>query len=112
LNPPSFSTYEDKLTEVSYLGNLEYEKTFGDFSTRAGVWGELNTRSRYRVTSATAGGFILPDVYNVSNSVDEKSTSNYIEKRKVNSLFGYVGVGYKDMLYLDATIRNDISSTL
>lgn len=112
LNPPSFSTYEDKLTEVSYLGNLEYEKTFGDFSTRAGVWGELNTRSRYYVTSATAGGFILPDVYNVSNSLNEKSTSNYIEKRKVNSVFGYAGVGYKDMLYVDATIRNDISSTL
>ncbi|MGN7720623.1 SusC/RagA family TonB-linked outer membrane protein [Chitinophaga sp. 22620] len=112
LDPPSFSTEEDKRTEVSYLANIEYEKTIKDFSVRAGAWGELNTRTRYRVTSATAGGFILPDVYNVSNSLNEKVTTNLIQERKVNSLFGYAGVGFRDMLYLDATVRNDISSTL
>ncbi len=112
LNPPSFSTNEDKNTEVSYVGSLEYDRTFNDFSFKAGVFGEINKRKRYLVTAATAGGFIVPNVYNVSNSLNEKVATNFISNRQTNSLYGYATIGYRNMLFLDGSIRNDISSTL
>lgn len=112
LNPPSFSTNEDKRTETSYLGSLEYDKTFSTISLRAGVYGEINKRKRYYVTSATAGGFIVPNVYNVSNSLNEKVTTNLISNRQTNSLFGFASLGFKDFVFVDLSVRNDISSTL
>lgn len=112
LDPAFFGTQEDKRTETSYLGNLEYDKRFNDISLRAGIFGEINKRKRYFVSSQTAGGFIVPDVYNVSNSLNEKVTSNTISERQTNSLYGYASVGFRDMIYLDGVIRNDVSSTL
>ncbi|WP_315815376.1 hypothetical protein [Paraflavitalea speifideaquila] len=32
--------------------------------------------------------------------------------KKVNSLYGYANVGYHNMLFLELSLRNDISSTL
>lgn len=112
LSPASFSTNEDKRTETSYLGSLEYGRTFSDFTFRAAVYGEVNKRKRYLVTAATAGGFIVPNVYNVSNSLNEKVATNFMSNRQINSLYGYVSAGYRDMLFLDVSVRNDISSTL
>ncbi len=66
LNPAFYGTNQDKRTETAFLGSLEYEKNVNDFSVRAGIWGEINKRKRNQVSSQTAGGFIVPNVYNVS----------------------------------------------
>ncbi|WP_343701315.1 SusC/RagA family TonB-linked outer membrane protein [Chitinophaga sp.] len=112
LNPAFYGTNQDKRTETAFLGSLEYEKNVNDFSVRAGIWGEINKRKRNQVSSQTAGGFIVPNVYNVSNSLNEKVTSNFVQNRQINSLFGYASVGYRDMVFLDGSLRNDVSSTL
>ncbi|MDR1723875.1 MAG: SusC/RagA family TonB-linked outer membrane protein [Tannerella sp.] len=39
-------------------------------------------------------------------------TSNYGPDKRINSLYAFVNLGYKNMLYLDITGRNDWSSTL
>ncbi|HEV7736838.1 MAG TPA: hypothetical protein VGO47_05615, partial [Chlamydiales bacterium] len=112
LNTPSFSNNETKFKETSYIGSLEYDKTFNDFSFRAGVFAELFKQDRNDVSTATAGGFIVPNVYNVSNSLNEKVATNFISVKKVNSLYGYTNIGYKDLVFLDLSLRNDISSAL
>jgi TonB-linked SusC/RagA family outer membrane protein len=112
LNTESFSTSETKFRETNFLGTIDYENTFGDFSVKGSVYGELMKQEQYNVTAATSGGFILRNVYNVSNSLNEKNATNFMSTRKVNSLYGYASVGYKNLLFVDVNLRNDISSSL
>lgn len=112
INTPSFATFENKYKETSYLGGLEYDHVFNWLSVRASAYGELNKQENYNIRAATNGGFIQPNVYNVSNSLNEKIATNFMSIKKVNSLFGYVTLGLKDILFVDLSVRNDISSAL
>jgi TonB-linked SusC/RagA family outer membrane protein len=112
LHTPSYGSGTAKSTEVTYIGSAEYDKNFSNLSLRAGVFGELRTNTRDDVSTSTRGGFIQPNVYNVSNSLNEKNATNYYEKRKVNSLYGYINLGYNDLVFLELSARNDVSSTL
>src|SRR5699024_7339136 len=59
------------------------------------------------------GGIILPDLYNIGNVLPTSlNYSNSLSQKGVRSLYGTVSVGYKQMIYLDVTGRNDWSSTL
>ncbi|WP_315815377.1 hypothetical protein [Paraflavitalea speifideaquila] len=72
LGTPRFATSESKFRETNFVGSAEYEKTFSDFTLNAAVLGELMTQQTDVVNASTNGGFILPNVYNVSNSLGEK----------------------------------------
>ncbi|NII84299.1 MULTISPECIES: SusC/RagA family TonB-linked outer membrane protein [unclassified Pedobacter] len=112
LNTPAFNSASTKFSETNYLANLAYDKEFGSFSLKAAVYGELMTQDNNNVATGTVGGFIVPNVYNVSNSLNEKSATNSFSRRKVNSLYAYTTLGYKNYLFLDLNLRNDITSTL
>lgn len=68
--------------------------------------------------SRTEGGLIVPGNYNIENSknLPKAEAGNVREgivgNRKVNSVYSYLNLGYKEMLYLQVTGRNDWSSTL
>ncbi|MFT3827118.1 MAG: SusC/RagA family TonB-linked outer membrane protein [Chitinophagaceae bacterium] len=112
INIPKFGVSESKFRETNFVGSIEYDKSINDLSFHAAALGELMSQKTMLNTESTAGGFIVPDVYNVSNSLNEKVATNNTARKKVNSLYGYASIGYKDFLYLDLSIRNDISSTL
>ncbi|MFF5381897.1 SusC/RagA family TonB-linked outer membrane protein [Pedobacter suwonensis] len=112
LNTPAFSSSSTKFSETNYLANLAYDKEFGSFSLKAALYGELMTQDNNNVAAGTVGGFIVPNVYNVSNSLNEKSATNSFSRRKVNSLYAYATLGYKNYLFLDLNLRNDVTSTL
>lgn len=54
---------------------------------------------------------IIPDMYAITNYAT-KSLDYYKPRKRINSLYGAVNFGYKSMLYVDVTLRNDWSSTL
>ena len=55
--------------------------------------------------------FFTRDLYTIQNA--SKVTPNYdISERQVNSLYGAAEVGWRDMLFVNATVRNDWFSTL
>ena len=61
------------------------------------------------------GGSILtvPGLYRISNiPLASLQVSNGSNKKEIYSLYGMASMGYKNMLYLDLTARNDWSSTL
>lgn len=62
--------------------------------------------------SYTSGGLIIPGLYKVQNSGLLPETIEYENEKEVQSLYGSVNIGYKGMLYLDVTARNDWSSTI
>lgn len=54
----------------------------------------------------------IPTWYNLSNSSEIPSTSQYKQLRRIMGLFGQAEVSWKDMLFVTMTARNDWSSTL
>ena len=65
---------------------------------------------RYNRTSANQ--LSIPEVYNFGNSRIPLVTVQNDQRKRVNSLYGFANFGYKGVLFLDVTGRNDWSSTL
>jgi len=55
---------------------------------------------------------VLPGVISIANYQMHDTPAPLFRAKQVNSLFGAVNLGWNDFLYLDFTIRNDVSSTL
>ncbi|MBP1616768.1 MAG: SusC/RagA family TonB-linked outer membrane protein [Bacteroidetes bacterium] len=109
------SEYTEMSRQQYELNNefmLMYNKQFGDYSLSANLGSNLMYRRYEYIYGTTNGGLVIPDLYNLSNSLTAATSENYLRKKATNSLFGNVNLGYKNYLYLDATLRNDWSSTL
>lgn len=100
--------------EGNTSASLAYSKYFSDFSLRASVGG--NSMYQYynnTSTFSTRGGLVVPGLYNLSNiNPSDLSYNNFWSEKAIYSAYGMASLGYKDMLYLDVTGRNDWSSTL
>ena len=55
---------------------------------------------------------MIPGVYTIGNKVGDAVTSMDHSHIRSNSVYGNVSIGFKNMLYLDASARNDWSSTI
>jgi outer membrane receptor protein involved in Fe transport len=88
------------------------DKTFAkDWRLNATFGGNMMDRKYKLISGSTIGGLILPELYNLGNSLTNVAFNTQNWKR-INSLYGSVSLGWKSMLYLDITGRNDWSSTL
>ena len=65
------------------------------------------------IFASTNGGLIIPGVYSLANSLNPITAPTEVEERiEVGGVFAGLTLTYNDMLILDATARNDKSSTL
>jgi TonB-linked SusC/RagA family outer membrane protein len=60
----------------------------------------------------TAPELAVPGVYNVANSSVTPQTTNRYESKRVNSLYGFGQIGFRNEIFLEFSLRNDWSSTL
>lgn len=65
-----------------------------------------------KFTNQLADRLVIPGVYNLANSEQLPLTQSDRAEKRINSLYGFVNLGYKDFAFLDVTGRNDWSSTL
>jgi TonB-linked SusC/RagA family outer membrane protein len=79
------------------------------FNVNAGGNSEDNVNSSSGVTSA--GPFNVPYFYSLSNVTTRPVNVGYYRVH-VNSIYGTADLGYKNLLFLDLTARNDWFSTL
>ena len=85
-------------------------REFGDFAVTLTGGGNIMYR-RLDADIQLGELFFTRDLYTIQNA--SKVTPFYqISERQVNSLYGAAEVGWKDMLFLNATVRNDWFSTL
>lgn len=108
----SYSLANYGFNEMNYEGRIHFDKNFGNITlnTFAGV-----NRRHVNSTSMignTVGGLIVPNLYVLTNSLENSYIENRSSKRRVNSVFGSVSLGFYNTFYIDATARNDWSSTL
>ncbi|HAR73146.1 MAG TPA: SusC/RagA family TonB-linked outer membrane protein, partial [Flavobacteriaceae bacterium] len=111
----SMSKYSEayyKFTEMNYEGRIHYDKKWGDFSLNAFAGVNRRHKNSSRLSSNTNGGLVVPNYYFITNSLDAPSTSSNRATSEVNSVYGMISLGYKNVLFLEATGRNDWFSTL
>lgn len=92
-----------------------YKKDFTSFSLTSSVGGNVrkNTSGDVSTQSRNRTGLIVPGLYTIQNIAPANlQYSSYGTEKVVNSIYGLINIGFKDMIYLDVTARNDWSSTL
>jgi hypothetical protein len=102
--------YQNK--ESNYELLAEYNKQMGDVSFNAIVGGNAMDQKYTYLYQETVGGLISPGFYNIEASVARPIVRNYTREKQIRSLYGMVSLGYKNIWFLDASIRNDNSSAL
>ena len=85
-----------------------------DFSLSGG--GNVrNVNNGYVSTQTKNGGsgLVIPNLFSLSNiASDNIEYSEVRSKERVNSLYALGSISFRNMMYVDATVRNDWSSTL
>ncbi|AXY77842.1 SusC/RagA family TonB-linked outer membrane protein [Paraflavitalea soli] len=112
LNLDAYRTYTNNTRELNFVGSVEYDNEFGDFSLRAGAYAEKRTNYSNYVNEATAGGLTIPGYYNIAASKNRPTTNNTENRKEVRSVYGYTSLGWRNMVFLDLNLRNDWSSAL
>jgi len=106
-----YRTFNHNRQNWNYEALLTYDKTFNDISlvaiAGANRWDLRSTRSETRIAS-----LLIPGVKSVANSNTTPDVRQAAYDKTINSVFGSISAGYKGIIYLDATARNDWSSTL
>ena len=87
-----------------------YNNTWGDFDFNATLGGNIY-KVNNQTTITTAQDMQIRDVVALM-SFNETSLEQNSYRKQINSLYGAVNVGWKHLVYLDATLRGDQSSTL
>lgn len=102
---------EYRKTTSNFL--LSYNKDLNeDFNIYAMVGNSVED-SRTHTTYSYGQGFLAPGIYSIGN-VDkaDQSISEVINRKRLVGVFGEFKLAWKDALFLNATARNDWTSTL
>ena len=86
-------------------------KTFGDFNLTA-ILGANYRDAQYLYEQMGADALVVPGVYTIGGRGGDAVTSMDHSHIRSNSVYGNFSLGFKNMLYLDASARNDWSSTI
>ena len=102
-----------QLRENNFEFLAQYNKNFGDDVSLAVNIGANSRQQRYANNSMeTVGGLSVPNFFNVNASIDRPNITDFEERKTVNSVYGSASVGYRGMVFVDVSLRNDWSSTL
>lgn len=107
-----YSTGQSRYSESNYDFLAMYSDSFGDFAVDANIGANLRRTLNSSISGGTSGGLIVPDLWSIANSKTPTTTSHGYSLKETRSVFARATLGYKELLFLEATIRNDVSSAL
>jgi len=98
--------------DLMVTGNHKFSKNF-EGSLMVGNNIRLRNTSTNSQATNTSGGLVVPEWYNLANSNGPVDViSDYLSNRRLVALYADLNLSYKSMIFLEATARNDWSSTL
>ncbi|MDR2272980.1 MAG: SusC/RagA family TonB-linked outer membrane protein [Sphingobacterium sp.] len=105
------SNTDRNVREDNYEAILRYSTKFKEkWDISAFIGGNIRRSSAKNITNLGRDQ-VLDDIRSITNYKEHVLSHSLIRKR-VNSVYGAVNLGYNDFLYVDLTLRNDVSSTL
>ncbi|RKR81367.1 TonB-linked SusC/RagA family outer membrane protein [Mucilaginibacter gracilis] len=111
-NKGYYANYTTYLNRENYEFLTNYTKKIKDFKIDANAGGDFYNANYNDDSANTNNGLSVPNVFTISNSVDPASYGNTRAKERYNALFVTANIGWKDMLYLNGSLRDDWYSTL
>ena len=106
----SVGKYQRK--DMNYEFLAQYNKDWNEFSLNASLGANLYDFEYSSLYQSTEGGLSTPGFYNIEASIDRPTVTSTYREKEIRSTYALVSLGYKGIYYLDASIRNDISSAL
>ena len=67
---------------------------------------------RFNTSDVSAPELAVPGIYSLNNSRVAIQSFAFNSTKRINSMYAFSNLGYKNYLYLDLSLRNDWSSTL
>jgi len=110
----TYSEIQRRYEEVNADVLLSFNKDITeDFTVGLNV-GANHMNRQYHSTSGSLPGLELPDLYTLSNLLTGSTAvvGSFERNQKINSIYGYGQLAYKNMIFLDFTGRNDWASIL
>ena len=102
----------NRLYEMNHDILVSYQNKWGDWDFGALVGVNINERGSTAMSGQTDQLTFETGFWDFSNGATRTSLTESQSKRRLIGLFGDFTLGFRDMLYLDLTARNDWSSTL
>lgn len=110
----SYSRFNRMFSEYNYDLLLSANKNITKDLNVKGLLGSNIRRTKISsIYAVTNGGLSAPDLYTLDNSKNPiQAPTELLSETQVDGIFAGVNLGFKEMLFLDATVRRDRSSTL
>ncbi|MDR2466967.1 MAG: SusC/RagA family TonB-linked outer membrane protein [Prevotellaceae bacterium] len=116
LSVPKNGVYEEGLKEFkesnySYLFVARKDKLWNDFGGSLTFGGNMMEQAVSDM-SASSGELLISNLFSLNNGIEKPVVNTNHRRKKMNSLYGSLQLAWRNALYLDATARNDWSSTM
>ncbi len=109
---PSYFVGKYQGREMNYEFLAQYAKNWSDFSLNASLGANHYDLNYTSLTQQTEGGLSTPNFYNIEASIDRPTVSSTLRRKQIRSAYALMSLGYRGIYFVDATIRNDVSSAL
>lgn len=86
-------------------------KVDGDFAYSVSLGGN-RLDQRFNVSDVSAPELAVPGIYSLNNSKVALQSYAFNSKKRINSLYSFANLSFRDFAFLDLSLRNDWSSTL
>ncbi len=109
----SYGMGKQTFSEINYsaLIKARKENVIGKIGGVATFGGNL-MEQKYSALSVSTGALEVPNLFSPTNAAGAATISPGFSRKKINSVYGSLGLNYDGWLYLDVTARNDWSSAL
>lgn len=108
-----YQKFVRNFSEFNYDLMLNFNKDLTEKINLKGIAG-INVRriKSNSLLASTSGGLYVPNLFALNNSVDLVKPIDNATSIGVNGYYLSASLGYDNFLFLDATVRRDVSSTL
>ncbi|WP_438711418.1 SusC/RagA family TonB-linked outer membrane protein [Aquimarina muelleri] len=107
----AYAEHDVTYREINTDFLLNYTKKVSDFNIDISLGGNrLDQKATTTQTQTTQ--LAQPSIFSFNNAASPIESFGFISKKRINSLYGLLKIGYKNVLFLDITGRNDWSSAL
>lgn len=109
----SYSNGKQTFNETNYsvLINARKDNLFGKLGGSASFGGNLMKQKSTRL-EGNAGELQIPNLFALNNGKSNPTITETYSEKRINSLYGTVGLNWDAYWFVDATFRNDWSSAL